>query len=77
MVRIICRAKDCIYWENGFCVSEEITYDPESGCLTFEGVDDILSLDDDIWEDMNADDDDLVDDFDDDDDIDDDDDDDW
>ena len=64
MVRIICRAKDCIYWENGFCVSEEITYDPENGCLTFEGIDDILSLDDDIWDDMNADD--LDDEFDDD-----------
>ncbi|MEM7032152.1 MAG: hypothetical protein AAF629_21555 [Chloroflexota bacterium] len=55
MVRVICRAKDCLNWENGFCVSEQITYDPENGCLTFEGVEELFALDNDIFDDMKAD----------------------
>lgn len=42
MTKIICRASDCIFWEEGTCSSEEITYDPELGCLTFEGIEDVL-----------------------------------
>lgn len=42
MTKIICRASDCIFWEEGVCSSDEMTYDPEQGCLTFEGIEDIL-----------------------------------
>jgi len=41
MTRIICRASECIYWEDGICGSEEIEYDPDAGCLTFEDVSDL------------------------------------
>jgi hypothetical protein len=41
MTRIICRASECIYWEDGICASEEIEYDPDAGCLTFEDVSDL------------------------------------
>ena len=71
MTKIICRASDCIYWEEGVCASEEITYDPEQGCLTFEGIEDVLLEDEEAWEDddildeeaidWNADDDELLD----------------
>ena len=50
MTRIICRANDCIYWEEGMCSSEEITYDPEQGCLTFEGIEDVLLEDEEEWD---------------------------
>ena len=52
--RIVCRASDCIFWEDKLCTSEEITYDPEEGCLTYEVLDDIVDLDEDEedeWED--------------------------
>jgi hypothetical protein len=50
MSEIICRASDCIFWDEGICSSEKITYDPESGCLTYEGIEDIL-LEEEEWED--------------------------
>jgi hypothetical protein len=52
--KIICKASDCIFWEDKVCTSEEITYDPEEGCLTYEVLDDIIELEedeDDDWED--------------------------
>ena len=51
--KIICRATDCIFWEDKTCTSERITYDPEEGCLTYEVLDDVIDLDDDDeeWED--------------------------
>ncbi|MFQ5577250.1 MAG: hypothetical protein ACE5G8_09725 [Anaerolineae bacterium] len=49
MVKITCRAIDCIFWDDNLCSSDEIIYDPEEGCLTYELIDDIL--DDDDWED--------------------------
>lgn len=52
--RIICRASDCIFWDDKICTSEEITYDPEEGCLTYEVLDDIIELeevDEEEWED--------------------------
>ena len=63
--RIICKASDCIFWEDKVCTSEEITYDPDEGCLTYELLDDVIELDEDEedWED-----DELIDDDDDDDD---------
>jgi hypothetical protein len=41
MTRIICRASECVYYEDGVCGSEEIEYDPDAGCLTFEDVSDL------------------------------------
>ncbi len=41
MTRIICRASECVYYEDGICGSEEIEYDPDTGCLTFEDVSDL------------------------------------
>jgi hypothetical protein len=51
--KIICRASDCIFWEDKLCTSEEIIYDPEEGCLTYEVLDDLVDLGDeeDEWED--------------------------
>jgi hypothetical protein len=43
--RIICRATDCIFWEDKLCTSDEIVYDPEEGCLTYEVIDDLVELD--------------------------------
>jgi hypothetical protein len=63
-----------MFWDEGVCTSEEIEYEPETGCMTFQDVGD-LSLEDD--EDDDWDDEDLFDDQDDDWDDDDDDDDDW
>jgi hypothetical protein len=51
MTKIICRASDCIFWDEGVCSSEEITYDAENGCLTFEGIEDVLLEDEEEWED--------------------------
>jgi hypothetical protein len=58
MTKIICRATDCIFNEEGVCSSEEITYDPEQGCLTYEGIEDVLLED----EEEEWDDDDILDD---------------
>ncbi|MBN1136224.1 MAG: hypothetical protein JXM73_06550 [Anaerolineae bacterium] len=41
MTRIICRASECVYYEDGVCGSEEIEYDPDAGCLTFEDISDL------------------------------------
>lgn len=50
--KIICRATDCIFWEDKLCTSEEIIYDPEEGCLTYEVLDEVdLGEDEDEWED--------------------------
>ena len=38
--KIVCRASDCIFWDNKLCISEEIIYDPDEGCLTYEVLDD-------------------------------------
>ncbi len=46
MVKIVCRAIDCIFWEDGHCSADKIVYDPEEGCLTYELLDDVLEEDD-------------------------------
>ena len=56
MTKIICRASDCIYWEEDTCSSDEITYDPEQGCLTFERIEDVLLEDEEEWDDDTLDD---------------------
>jgi hypothetical protein len=69
MTHIVCRASFCLFWEEGACSAEEIEYEPENGCLTFQDVGD-LELDEDEDEDFDWDeesDDDLFDDDEDDD----------
>ncbi len=62
MVKIICRAIDCIFWEGGRCSSDKMTYDPEEGCMTYAVIDDLID-DDDDWDSDDDDDlDDLLDD---------------
>jgi len=53
--RIICRATDCIFWENKLCTSDEIIYDPDEGCLTYEVLDDLVLEDEDDDEDWDDD----------------------
>jgi len=50
MTKIICRVSDCVHWEDGVCTSDQITYDPENGCLTYEGMDDVILEDDEEWD---------------------------
>lgn len=45
--KIICRANDCIFWENKICTAEAIIYDPKDGCLTYEVVE---TIDDPSWD---------------------------
>ena len=51
--KIVCRALDCIFNETKTCISEEIVYDPEEGCLTYEVLDDLVDLEEEEeeWED--------------------------
>ena len=51
--KIVCRALDCIFNEGKTCISEEIVYDPEEGCLTYEVLDDLVELEEEEeeWED--------------------------
>lgn len=60
MTHIICRASFCLFWGEGVCSAEEIEYEPDTGCLTFQDVGD-LELDEDEdeefdWEDEAEDD---------------------
>jgi hypothetical protein len=41
MTEIICRAMNCIFWEQGVCSAEEIEYEPDAGCLTFQDMGDL------------------------------------
>ena len=60
MTHIICRAINCLFWEDGVCSSEEIEYEPDAGCLTFQDIGDLeLEAEDDEdfdWEDDEDDD---------------------
>ena len=57
MTHIICRASSCVYWEQGVCGMEEIEYEPDAGCLTFEDIGDLelaAAEDEDLdWEDTD------------------------
>jgi hypothetical protein len=59
MTHIICRAINCLFWEEGVCSSEEIEYEPDAGCLTFQDLGDLeLEEEDDEdldWEDEDDD----------------------
>lgn len=59
MTHIICRAMNCLFWEEGVCSSEEIEYEPDVGCLTFQDIGDLeLEEEDDEdldWEDEDED----------------------
>jgi hypothetical protein len=69
MTQIICRASTCLFWEQGVCGSEEIEYEPDVGCLTFQDMGDLELAEEDEddldWEDSDEE---LFDDDDDDDD---------
>jgi hypothetical protein len=52
MTHIICRAMNCLFWEAGVCSSEEIEYEPDTGCLTFQDIGD-LEIDEDEDEDLD------------------------
>ena len=41
MTQIICRASTCLFWQKGVCTSEEIEYEPDVGCLTFQDMGDL------------------------------------
>jgi hypothetical protein len=41
MTHIICRATSCVFWEQGVCTSEEIEYEPDDGCLTYQDIGDM------------------------------------
>jgi hypothetical protein len=56
MTHIICRAMTCLFWDEGTCSSEEIEYEPDVGCLTFQDLAD-LELADEEEEDIDWDDD--------------------
>lgn len=36
MTRIRCRERRCVFNKNGICISDEIEYEPDAGCLTME-----------------------------------------
>lgn len=50
MTQIVCRQTECLYWEKNMCTSDQIIYDPEQGCLTFEPIEGLL-LEEEEWED--------------------------
>ena len=41
MTHIVCRALSCVFWEEGVCGAEEIEYEPDVGCLTFQDIGDL------------------------------------
>ncbi|MFC2030012.1 hypothetical protein ACFLWA_04700 [Chloroflexota bacterium] len=41
MTHIICRAMTCLFWGEGICTAEEIEYEPDVGCLTFQDLGDL------------------------------------
>ena len=57
MTQIICRATSCLFWEQGICSSEEIEYEPDAGCLTFQDMGDLELEEDDEDYDWEAEDD--------------------
>lgn len=50
MTKIVCRASDCINWDDGLCSAEKIVYDPDQGCLTYEPLEEIVD-EEEIWDD--------------------------
>ena len=57
MTHIICRASSCLFWEQGVCGMEEIEYEPDVGCLTFQDIGDLeLAADEEDldWEDSDS-----------------------
>ena len=57
MTHIICRASSCLFWEQGVCGMEEIEYEPDVGCLTFQDIGDLVLAADEVdlaWEDSDG-----------------------
>jgi hypothetical protein len=57
MTHIVCRAISCLFWDQGICGSEEIEYEPDTGCLTFQDMGDLELAEEDEdefdWEDSD------------------------
>ena len=49
MTRIRCRDRRCVFNKNVICISREIEYEPDAGCLTMELGED--SKGEEEWED--------------------------
>jgi len=49
MPRIRCRYIDCIYLEDGYCITDNVALDPDEGCLTYTRLGEVP--DEDAWED--------------------------
>lgn len=41
MARILCRYVECMFNEEGTCGAETIELDPDEGCLTYVGIEDM------------------------------------
>ena len=41
MTQIICRVPTCLFWVQGVCGAEEIEYELDVGCLTFQDMGDL------------------------------------
>ena len=54
MPRIRCHYDDCIFLDAGYCSTEKIELDPESGCMTYQQAEEVeLVIAD--WEEEEAD----------------------
>lgn len=52
MTQIVCRASTCLFWGDGVCNAEEIEYEPDVGCLSFQDMGD-LELEEDEGEELD------------------------
>jgi hypothetical protein len=58
MPRIRCHYIDCVFLDEGFCISGSIELDPDEGCVTYTlsgsilDDDDLDGTDDDNWEEL-------------------------
>lgn len=56
MPRVKCPAQSCVFWEDDYCMAEEIELDPDDlSCMTYEEIGDLEldedeELEEDLWE---------------------------
>ncbi len=48
MPRVRCFCEGCVYWEQGYCVADEIELDIQDGCLQFIQMENMPE--DEAWE---------------------------
>ena len=51
MPRIRCRYEDCVFLEDGYCGAAAIELEPETGCLTYSRVDEVVEKAEEEWDD--------------------------